>query len=550
MTVIKKRNDTKNKLNAVSETRLNRIHIGIIVVGSIALLAGAFHNNLWFDEAYSVAIAKNTFTDIFRIGAADVHPVLYYWALHVLNLIFGENLAIYRLFTLTGSVLMAVLGYTHLRRDINPVTGALFSFLALFAPYTAHMAVELRMYSWCAFTVMACFIYTQRICHAIQKHTEIPRHWWIIFHIASFASADLHYFGAFTAFLLNAAILTTIIRRRPTHHEMLSWLIGAIVQIALYSPWIGITLSQVNQVSHGFWIQLKFPESLIQFTTFPFITQWTGLTLSTIFGTAPSAGWTALYITANASMTTALVGLAITATTLALAVRAWVRIPACRAGLSLYGIVVLFGAVASLAMGTVIIHYRYLYVVIGPLLLGLATAICSNTPATTEHNKRNLIGRKPLVCAAIISVLWLASTPTLLANMYSPANEAPRDLLTAANTNEVWSQESTAAGVLATMPNGPRVHYVDKWSTAAAYKAFGFSITPADDWGKHKSGERLYIMERRSGYNEQASEAEVVKSTTNLTRESTDDTFEIINTHAAYRPYEDAWYVLFEVQVK
>ena len=60
----------------------------IILVGTIFLLIPAFHSNIWFDESYSVAIANHSFSEIWTIGSHDVHPILYYWMLKIINIIF------------------------------------------------------------------------------------------------------------------------------------------------------------------------------------------------------------------------------------------------------------------------------------------------------------------------------------------------------------------------------------------------------------------------------------------------------------------------------
>ena len=82
-------------------------HVALVVAGALFLLVGAFHGNVWFDESYSVGIAGHSFADIWQIGAGDVHPVLYYGALHAISLVFGQSILAYRLFTLAGAVLLA-----------------------------------------------------------------------------------------------------------------------------------------------------------------------------------------------------------------------------------------------------------------------------------------------------------------------------------------------------------------------------------------------------------------------------------------------------------
>lgn len=82
-------------------------------------MLGVFHTNLWFDESYSVAIAKHSITDIWNITGNDVHPALYYWMLHLLFLIFGNNIIVYRIFSAIAVAILGILGYTHIRKDFG-----------------------------------------------------------------------------------------------------------------------------------------------------------------------------------------------------------------------------------------------------------------------------------------------------------------------------------------------------------------------------------------------------------------------------------------------
>lgn len=82
------------------------IHIGIIITGIIFLGLCAFHSSLWFDESYSVAIAKHGFGEIWKITGNDVHPALYYWFLHIVYLIFGSNVLAFRLFSVLATVIV------------------------------------------------------------------------------------------------------------------------------------------------------------------------------------------------------------------------------------------------------------------------------------------------------------------------------------------------------------------------------------------------------------------------------------------------------------
>ncbi|MFR3782676.1 MAG: hypothetical protein ACLTXR_02275 [Clostridia bacterium] len=96
----------------------NLLHIAIILLGTILILIPAFHSNIWFDESYSVAISNHSFSEIWTIGGNDVHPILYYWMLKIINILFGSNIIIYRIFSVLGIVGLGILGFTHIKKKI------------------------------------------------------------------------------------------------------------------------------------------------------------------------------------------------------------------------------------------------------------------------------------------------------------------------------------------------------------------------------------------------------------------------------------------------
>jgi len=90
------------------------LHIVIIILGIVFISLSAFHTNIWFDESYSVAIARKSFGEIWEITSNDVHPPLYYWILHIIYLIFGTNILVFRLFSVVrGSYYWNIRLYTY-----------------------------------------------------------------------------------------------------------------------------------------------------------------------------------------------------------------------------------------------------------------------------------------------------------------------------------------------------------------------------------------------------------------------------------------------------
>lgn len=248
------------------------LHIIIIVLGMIFISVPIFHQNLWFDESYSVAICNHSFAQIWKIGAYDVHPVLYYWVLHILNIIFGNNIYIYRIFSWLCASITGILGYTHIRKDFGKKTGMLFSFFSFFLPVIVVYVGEIRMYTLAMLLVTLMCVYAYRIYKNIDKK-QIKN--WVLFAIFSLSSAYVHYYGLMAAGIVNLILFVYItrnaIKQKKFTYDLKVFIVSAITQIALYIPWIISLLSQMKRMSSThFWIYIKFPGTLIEFFTFQF----------------------------------------------------------------------------------------------------------------------------------------------------------------------------------------------------------------------------------------------------------------------------------------
>lgn len=240
---------------------LKYLHITILILGTIFISLSIFHTNMWFDESYSIAIVRHSFAEIWNITSYDVHPVFYYYCLHILYLIFGENIIIYRLFSMTTIFLTALLGYTHIRKDFGEKTGFWFSFLILFLPVAAQYAGEIRMYSLGMLLGTIMSIYAYRIYkNNIHKFT------YIIFGLSSLALAYTHYYGVVLAGVINLIVFVYLIKnRKERKQDLIKFTITAVLQVVAYLPWLVTFMSHLKGT--GFWITFKFPDSIYELLT-------------------------------------------------------------------------------------------------------------------------------------------------------------------------------------------------------------------------------------------------------------------------------------------
>lgn len=267
-----------------------KILTAVVFVVGIALNAvDAFFPYLWFDESYSVALASHTFADIWRIGAKDVHPVLYYWMLHLVYLVFGQSLWAMRLFSVAGVASCAGLSCAGAKELVGKKSALVAAALVFVSPWSILEATDIRMYSWAAAFVMLCWVFALKIAGALARDEHVQPSWWIACFAGALAAAYSHYFGAMAAFFalicLLGATITSACRHRkvnpkgkasPHPAEPLGFFCaGALACLIAYLPWISALAGQAKGVSEGYWIHLS-PYDYDLIVRFPFVSYTTG----------------------------------------------------------------------------------------------------------------------------------------------------------------------------------------------------------------------------------------------------------------------------------
>ncbi len=248
------------------------IHLSIIVLGIIFIFIPAFHSTLWFDESYTVGIANKGFMDIWKITGNDVHPALYYWLLHIVYLIFGSNILVYRLFSVLAIAILGIIGYTHIRKDFGEKVGILFSFLTYFLPIMNTYAQEIRMYSWSCLIVTLMAIYAYRFYQSILNKDEkkIKKNL-CLFGLFSICCCYIHYYALVTTCLVNLILLIYLIKNKESQKKVLrNFLILAGIQIILYIPWLIYFVGQLMHVGGGFWIKVGPINTTVEVLSFQF----------------------------------------------------------------------------------------------------------------------------------------------------------------------------------------------------------------------------------------------------------------------------------------
>ncbi len=190
---------------------------------------------LWWDEGFSIYVARLAPLDLLRTLAADVHPPAYFLLLSGWTSLIGAAPFSVRSLSVLTSVLTVALLYAAGRR-INGSAGAVMTAaLSIVSPYLLYYARETRMYSLGILLAAAAL-------YAFLRLTERPAasRWWWLLNIGSVAiGLGTHY--AF-AILPAAQIATIVALRRAAWRQ---WLLAGGAAGILIAPWLIFARSQL-----------------------------------------------------------------------------------------------------------------------------------------------------------------------------------------------------------------------------------------------------------------------------------------------------------------
>ena len=228
----------------------------LAAAGMYALLA--MNHNIWADEAYTFAMLRHGFADICRITAVDSHPPLYYLAAKLFTMPFDYSEYAVRLFSSACSLLVVGIGGWQLTKLFNRKVGLLFMVLYALFPFILERSMETRMYPLAALGIFLCALFAYR---AWQDNKA--RHW-VGFVCGGLCAAYSHYFALAAAGILYGLLFLCILFKK--RQLLKSWLIAALVTIALYAPWLGSLIGQLAyKVDHEYWIAPITPATLIDY---------------------------------------------------------------------------------------------------------------------------------------------------------------------------------------------------------------------------------------------------------------------------------------------
>lgn len=213
----------------------------LIAAGTVLLLGYGLRlyrlgaNNVWWDEAFSIWLARQPVLEVARATARDVHPPLYYVLLHGMLRLAGQTEFVARyISTLAGTINIALL-FPLGRRSFGRRPAVFGALILAISRFHIWWSQEARMYSLAAVWVTLAFYLLLRQTDSRRRRRRLM---WSLYAMSLVAALYTLYLAALIIPASGLALFILWRSGRIDRPIVKYWLIAVGVGLLLYLPWI------------------------------------------------------------------------------------------------------------------------------------------------------------------------------------------------------------------------------------------------------------------------------------------------------------------------
>ena len=213
------------------------VFITMLATFALSLYMG-LGQSVWFDEGYSILLAKHSFADLITLTNVDAHPPLYYLLLKVWAGMFGwSELALRSLSAAAAAGAVGAVALLVRRLFSVRVMLAVLPFVAA-APFLLRYGYEIRMYALASLIgVLATYV----LVSATRAESK-RRYWWVAYGVLVAAGMYTLYM-TMVVWLAHAVWL--FVRTKPKKQLLRQpFVMGYVVALVLFLPQLPVFIQQ------------------------------------------------------------------------------------------------------------------------------------------------------------------------------------------------------------------------------------------------------------------------------------------------------------------
>ncbi len=226
--------------------------VAALLVALVIRLATIAAQSAWLDEGYSLAVARHGMRYILSFTAhSDIHPPLYYLALHAWLAVTGYGLEQARLLSALCGVASVAAIYALAAEIFDRPTAAWAALLLAVSPLASWYSDETRMY---AMTGLFTLLALASLVHAMRRGHRTAWAGYVV------CAALAFYTDYSAAYALAGATAGALFMRRGTGTSARPWLISVLALAVLVLPALALLRWQeTHNLSSITWIPAPTP---------------------------------------------------------------------------------------------------------------------------------------------------------------------------------------------------------------------------------------------------------------------------------------------------
>jgi mannosyltransferase len=219
---------------------------------------------LWYDEAFAILYASRSFAEMVygtltQVGgaAADVHPLFYYFSLHLWMSVAGDSAFAARLFSVFFGVATIPVVYRTVELLFDRRAAMATALIVALAPFHIAYSQESRMYAQLGFwSALALYGFVRYWQGGLVR-------WWWVFVIAGAGALYSHNLSAAVFAVLGAWVIFDALRTRMLR-LLRATLLAGVAMLVLWLPWLVFVPSQFGKIEQAYWVPPPTVATLIQ----------------------------------------------------------------------------------------------------------------------------------------------------------------------------------------------------------------------------------------------------------------------------------------------
>lgn len=225
----------------LSKTYALLILVAILLVGFALRVANLGDKNVWWDEAWTINAAREPLAELTQRMASDVHPPLYFWALHGWVALVGTLEFGTRFLSLVWDLVTVAVIYSLTRKVATRGAALLASLLTATSRFHVWWSQEARQYTFAALIVtLSLYLFIKLLRQRTWRS-------WVLYTLGAILVPYSFYPAVVVLLAQNVFIVLTLRRRLTDDGRFLYKWVGSQIAVgATFLPWMVLATSRMG----------------------------------------------------------------------------------------------------------------------------------------------------------------------------------------------------------------------------------------------------------------------------------------------------------------